>query len=128
MIVALAFSHVAAYLADRFIAPVQTKGELRHGGRTVSPHSMWETLGHTHPRLNPTERTMRKTRNALLGILTMMPGTIAAAPTEAAERYTPGIYVYKAVPDRSFSYPYGGSYLRRAKRSFGNPYVNPYYG
>jgi hypothetical protein len=21
-----------------------------------------------------------------------------------------------------------GSYLRRAKRSFGNPYVNPYYG
>jgi hypothetical protein len=32
------------------------------------------------------------------------------------------------VPDRSFSYPYGGSYLRRAKRSFGNPYVNPYYG
>jgi hypothetical protein len=74
------------------------------------------------------ERTMRKTRNALLGILTMMPGTIAAAPTEAAERYTPGIHVYKAVPDRSFSYPYGGSYLKRAKRSFGNPYVNPYYG
>ena len=38
--------------------------------------------------------------------------------------YVPG--VYKAVPERSF--PYGGSYLRRAKRSFGHPYVNPYYG
>ena len=25
-------------------------------------------------------------------------------------------------------YPYGGSYLKKAKRSFGNPYVNPYYG
>ena len=71
---------------------------------------------------------MRKTRNALLGILTMMPGPILAAPTQAAERYIPGTYVYKAAPDRSFSYPYGGSYLRRAKRSFGNPYVNPYYG
>jgi hypothetical protein len=74
------------------------------------------------------ERTMRKTRNALLGILTMMPGTIPAVPTQAAERYIPGTYVYKAGPDRSFSYPYGGSYLKRAKRSFGNPYVNPYYG
>jgi hypothetical protein len=71
---------------------------------------------------------MGKTRNALLGILTMMPGTILAAPIEAAERYIPGIYVYKAGPDRLFSYPYGGSYLKRAKRSFGNPYVNPYYG
>src|SRR5262245_11860566 len=46
--------------------------------------------------------------------------------TEAAERYIPG--VYKGVPERFFSYPYGGSYLRKAKRSFGNPYVNPYYG
>jgi hypothetical protein len=74
------------------------------------------------------ERTMRKTRNALLGILTMMSGAILAVPTEAAERYIPGVYVYKAGPERWFSYPYGGSYLRRAKRSFGNPYVNPHYG
>jgi len=68
---------------------------------------------------------MRKTRNALLGILTMMSGAILAVPTEAAERYVPG--VYKAGPERWLSYPYGGSYLRREKR-FGNPYVNPYYG
>jgi hypothetical protein len=72
---------------------------------------------------------MRKTRNALLGILTMMSGAILAVPADAAERYIPGgVYVYKAGPERLFSYPYGGSYLRRAKRSFGNPYVNPYYG
>jgi len=71
---------------------------------------------------------MRKTRNALLAILTMMSGAILAVPTEAAERYIPGVYVYKAGPERLFNYPYGGSYLRRAKRSFGNPYVNPYYG
>ena len=71
---------------------------------------------------------MRKTRNALLSILTMMPGPILAAPTQAAERYIPGISVYKAGPDRSLSYPYGGSYLKRAKRSFGNPYLSPYYG
>ena len=67
---------------------------------------------------------MRKTRNALLSILTMMPGAILAVTTEAAERYIPG--VYKGVPERFFSYPYGGSYLKRAP--FGNPYVNPYYG
>ena len=67
---------------------------------------------------------MRKTRNALLGILTMMSGAILAVPTEAAERYIPGVYVYKAGPGRLFSYPYGGSYLRRSKL----PYVNPYYG
>ena len=71
---------------------------------------------------------MRKTRNALLGILTMMSGAILAVPTEAAERYIPGGYVYKAGPERWFSYPYGGSYLKRAERAFGNPYVNPYYG
>ena len=71
---------------------------------------------------------MRKTRNALLGILTLtsVSGATLAVPAEAAEQYVSR--VYKAVPDRSFSYPYGGSYLRRAKRSFGNPYVNPYYG
>jgi hypothetical protein len=67
---------------------------------------------------------MRKIRNALLSILTVIFGAILAVPTEAAERYIPG--VYKGVPERFFSYPYGGSYLRRAKRSFGNPYVNPY--
>ena len=71
---------------------------------------------------------MRKIHKALLGILMMMSGAILAVPIEAAERYIPGVYVYKAVPERLFSYPYGGSYLRRAKRSFGNPYVNPYYG
>ena len=69
---------------------------------------------------------MRKTRNALLSILTMMPGAILAVTTEAAERYIPG--VYKGVPERFFSYPYGGSYLQRAKRAFGNPYVSPYFG
>jgi hypothetical protein len=69
---------------------------------------------------------MRKIRSALLSILTVMSGAILAVPTEAAERYIPG--VYKRVPERFFSYPYGGSYLKRAKRSFGNPYVNPYYG
>jgi hypothetical protein len=69
---------------------------------------------------------MRKTRNALLSILTMMPGAILAVTTEAAERYIPG--VYKGVPERFFSYPYGGSYLKRAKRAFGNPYVSPYFG
>ena len=30
--------------------------------------SIWETLSHTTGRLNRTERTMRKTRNALVGI------------------------------------------------------------
>jgi hypothetical protein len=74
---------------------------------------------------------MRKTRNALLGILTMMSGAILAVPTDAAERYIPGGYVYKAGPERLFSYPYGGTYLRvdYAKRRFGYPYFgSPYYG
>jgi hypothetical protein len=65
---------------------------------------------------------MRKIRNALLSILAVMSGAILAVPTEAAERYIPG--VYKGVPERFFSYPYGGSYLKRGKP----PYVNPYYG
>ena len=60
---------------------------------------------------------MRKLRNALLGILTMM--SILAVPTEAAERYAPGVHVYKAGPERWFSYPYGASYLKRGKP----PYV-----
>ncbi len=73
---------------------------------------------------------MRKTRNALLGILTMMSGAILAVPTEAAERYIPSVHHYKAVPERLFSYPYGGTYLRvdYAKRRFGYPYVGSYYG
>jgi len=73
---------------------------------------------------------MRKTRNALLGILTMMSGAILAVPTEAAERYIPNVHHYKAVPERLFSYPYGGTYLRvdYAKRRFGYPYVGSYYG
>src|SRR5262249_28291608 len=52
--------------------------------------------GGAHGRLNPMERTMRKTRNAMLGILTMMSGAILAVPTEAAERYAPCVHVYKA--------------------------------
>ena len=73
---------------------------------------------------------MRKTRNALLGILTMMSGAILAVPTEAAERYIPSAHLYKAVPERLFSYPYGGTHLRvdYAKRRFGYPYVGSYYG
>src|SRR2546423_2272559 len=72
---------------------------------------------------------MRKIRNALLGILTMMSGAILPEPTEAAERYIPGGYVYKAGPERLFSYPYGGTHLRvdYAKRRVGSPYVGFYY-
>src|SRR5262249_5288787 len=95
-------------LPARFVAPYKQKVSSATAGGVAS-FDVGDLGPHTHPRLNPTERTMRKTRNALLGILTMMPGTIAAAPIEAAERHTPGIYVYRAVPDRSFSYPYGGS-------------------
>src|SRR5262245_43029439 len=92
--------------------------------------SIWETLSYTTGRLNRTERTMRKTSNALLGILTMMSGAILAVPTEAAERYIPGVHLYKTVPEPLFSYPYGGTHLRvdYAKRRFGYPYVGFYYG
>src|SRR5262249_19947641 len=72
--------------------------------------SIWETLSHATG--HRTERTMRKTRNALLGILTMMSGAILAVPTEAAERYIPSVHLYKAAPERLFSYPYGGTHLR----------------
>ena len=48
---------------------------------------------------------MRKIRKALLGILTMMSGAILAVPIEAAERHIPGVYIYKAGPERLFSYP-----------------------
>ena len=46
---------------------------------------------------------MRKIRNALLSILTVMSGAILAVPTEAAERYIPSVHRYKAVPERLFS-------------------------
>ena len=62
---------------------------------------------------------MRKTSNALLGILTMMSGAILAVPTEAAERYIPSVHNYKAVPERLFSYPYGGTYLRVCPKTSG---------
>ena len=46
---------------------------------------------------------MRKIRNALLSILTVMSGAILVVPTEAAERYIPSVHRYKAVPERLFS-------------------------
>jgi hypothetical protein len=90
-------------------------------------------LGDLEPYHGPTASNgedMRKTRNALLGILTMMSGAILAVPTDAAERYISGGYIYEAGPERLFSYPYGGTHLRvdYAKRRFGYPYVGPYYG
>src|SRR5262245_3710629 len=51
------------------------RSQLTMGGHLLKAgvaRSIWETLSHTTGRLNRTERTMRKTRNALLGILTMM--------------------------------------------------------
>jgi len=73
---------------------------------------------------------MRKSRNTLFGILalTLACETTTAVPTEGAELYVPS--VYKAMPARLFSYPYGGTYLRvdYAKRRFGYPYVGSYYG
>ena len=73
---------------------------------------------------------MRVIRNALLGILIMTSasGVIVALPAEAADLYMPG--VYKAVPKRLLSYPYGGTYLNisYAKRSYGYPNVGFYYG
>jgi len=69
-----------------------------------------------------------KIRNAVLGIVTLtsVSGAVLAVPTQAAEQYVVG--VHKAAPERLFAYPYGGSYLKRTRHSFGNPYVNPYYG
>jgi hypothetical protein len=73
---------------------------------------------------------MRKSCNALVGILalTSASGATTAVPTKAAELYVPS--AYKAMPARSFSYPYGGTYLRvdYARRRFGYPYVGFYYG
>jgi hypothetical protein len=53
---------------------------------------------------------MRKNRNALLGILTMMSGAILAVPTEAAERYIPSVHHYKAIPDSRI---WSNSHFRR---------------
>ena len=49
-----------------------------------------------------------------------------ASPTSTKSGAPP----YKAVPERLFSYPYGGTYLRvdYAKRRFGYPYVGSFYG
>ena len=71
---------------------------------------------------------MHKTRNAMLGILTLtsVSGVVLAVPTQAAERYIAG--VHKAVPERWFTYPYGASYLKRARRLVGYPNIIPYYG
>jgi len=44
---------------------------------------------------------MFKTRYALLGILTMMSGAILAVPTEAAERYIPGVTTKRGQSDGS---------------------------
>jgi hypothetical protein len=51
---------------------------------------------------------MYKTRNAMLGILTLtsVSGVVLAVPTQAAERHIAG--VHKAVPERWLTYPYGG--------------------
>ena len=80
--------------------------------------------------MNPPERNMHKSCNALFGILalTWVCGATMAVPTEAAELYVPS--AYKAMPARLFSYPYGGTYLRvdLAKRRLGYPYVGSYYG
>jgi hypothetical protein len=49
MIVALAFSHVAAYLAGQVHGAVQTKGDLGHGGRNCVASFDVEDLGpHAH--------------------------------------------------------------------------------
>src|SRR5262245_56495611 len=68
-----------------FIAPCLSTRTDKLPSKRVWLVSIWETLSHTTGRLNRTERTMRKTRNALLGILTMMSGAILAVPTEAAK-------------------------------------------
>ena len=56
---------------------------------------------------------MRKTRNALLGILTMMSGAILAVPTEAAERTVvttlPGTTTTTALPTIGNAGGYSGT-------------------
>jgi hypothetical protein len=80
--------------------------------------------------MNPLERDMRKSCNALFGILvlTLVSGVTTPVPTEAAELYVRS--AYKAMPARLLSYPYGGTYLRvdYARRRLGYPYTGFYYG
>src|SRR5262245_29064533 len=108
-----------------FIAPCLSTRTDKLPSKRVWLVSIWETLSHTTGRLNRTERTMRKTRNALLGILTMMSGAILAVPTVAAERYIPGVHLYKAVPERFFSFPYGASFLSGPKARSAIPTSTP---
>jgi hypothetical protein len=83
-----------------------------------------------HCRMNLLERDMRKSCNALFGILvlTLVSGVTTPVPTEAAELYVRS--AYKAMPARLLSYPYGGTYLRvdYARRTLGYPYTGFYYG
>jgi hypothetical protein len=76
------------------------------------------------------EKNMRKRCNVLFGILALIAaaGPTMAVPAEAAELNAPR--AYKAIRERLFSYPYGGTYLRvdLAKRRLGYPYVGFYYG
>jgi hypothetical protein len=74
---------------------------------------------------------MQNTRSGLLGVLILVAvsETTLVLPTGAAE-LRPARF-YEAVPKRSFSYPYGGSYLfgtYYARRLLGSPYVGSYYG
>jgi peptidoglycan/xylan/chitin deacetylase (PgdA/CDA1 family) len=73
---------------------------------------------------------MRKSCNALFGILvlTLASGVTTPVPTEAAELYVRS--AYKVMPARLLSYPYGGTYLRvdYARRRLGYPYTGFYYG
>src|SRR6266511_2837261 len=83
-----------------------------------------------HCRMNLLERDMRKSCNALFGILvlTLVSGVTTPVPTEAAELHVRS--AYKAMPSSLYSYHYGGTYLRaecaRRRRSY--PYIGFYYG
>jgi hypothetical protein len=81
--------------------------------------------------MNPSEGNMRKSCNALFGILALILAFWATmtGSSEAVDLYVPS--AYKAMPvTASFSYPYGGTYLRvdLAKYRLGYPYVGLYYG
>src|SRR5438094_6456354 len=98
------FKYVTPSAIKRCLGCCGRTAIARHEGRIV--RLAQHDLASAACRQNPTERTMRKTRNALLGILTLtsVSGATLAVPAEAAEQYVSR--VYKAVPDRS--YPYGG--------------------
>jgi hypothetical protein len=65
------------------------------------------------------------TKHAMRRTLTSVSGVVLAVPTQAAERHIAG--VHKAVPERWLTYPYGASYLKRARRLVGYPDIIPYY-